>query len=74
MSLGQAFLRKVLQPVDVALATLVGLAFAICSLPLFALRGRHRQPPERPRMLYIGYTTLDQAQRKGCYVLHIRPK
>lgn len=60
-----AILRVLAWPLDAFMAVLVGAVFGLWSLPLVLVRGRTQMPPPRPRMLYIGYTTLDQARAKG---------
>lgn len=52
-------------PVDIVLAAVSVLGFVAISLPLAVIPRRKSAVPARPTLLYIGYTTLDQAREKG---------
>lgn len=71
MRLFCAVLRVFSAIADVGLAIVVAVMFVFGCLPLLFLRGASREVPPRPRMLYIGYTSLDEARAKG--LLH-RPE
>lgn len=63
------FQRAVLRLIDALLATVMA-CFSFCALALAAvvlslLRGRPHPMPVHPRMVYLGYTSLDQARGKG---------
>lgn len=60
-----ALLRFLCRIPDVGTAAVVAGVFVMGSIPLLLTRARPRVMPQRPRMLYVGYTTLDQAHAKG---------